>query len=106
MGSSKLEIRAGAQSSSMKIIFISLLLTFVASQSPGLQEPPAGMITVSQLIPFILITEPPQVKGAVDGTTMADVAALLSSPVVWARETVTDLSTAALTMGTRAAGET
>merc|ERR1712183_1170281 len=38
----KLEIRAGAQSSSMKIIFISLLLTFVASQSPGLQEPPAG----------------------------------------------------------------
>merc|ERR1712119_29634 len=42
MGSSKLEIRAGAQNSSMKIIFISLLLTFVASQSPGLQEPPAG----------------------------------------------------------------
>ena len=75
----------------MKIFIISLLLSLVASQSPDLQEPPAGMsVSQCQHSPLDIVVSP-QVRDAAAGTTMAGVAALLSSPVAWARVTVTDL---------------
>ena len=74
----------------MKIILISVLLSLVASQSPDLQEPPAGMSSQCQQSPLDIIASP-QARDAVAGITMAGVAALLSSPVAWARVTVTDL---------------
>ena len=85
---------------------ISVLLGMVASQSPGLQEPPAGIITSVSQHSTVLDIVLHQVRGAVAGTTMAGVAVLQNSPVVWARVTVTDLWTAGLTTGTRDVGET
>lgn len=88
----------------MRIILISVLLSLAASQSVDIQEPPAGII-ISVLVQYSIVSAN-QVRGAVGGTTMAGVAALHNSRVVWVRVTVTDLWMAGLTMVTRDVGGT